>query len=173
MDIPALKKRIYSVLDLADAGHWPSRVYDVFIISLILANVATVTSYLLGAHYVEVYKQELSVFWMVSMVWFATEYALKMWACDVKGYTGWRGRLRYALSPIMLVDLVVLIPWVVPFLVPQSLLALKVFDLARLAKLTKGGKLAKGGKYLKFGKLHKTRVYTENLVETGLPTEET
>ncbi len=178
MDRTALKKRIYTILDLAEAGDWPSRAYDVFIVSLILSNVATVTSYLMGAAYVATYKAELTVFWTVSMVWFAIEYALKLWVCDVKGYAGWRGRLRYAIGPIMLIDLFVLVPWVVPFLVPQSLLALKIFDLARLAKLSKGAKLAKGGKftkltkfgkYLKFGKLHKTRVYTENLVETAAP----
>lgn len=167
-----LKERIYTLFDLAETGDLPSRAYGVFIVALIVSNVVSVTSYLVGASYVKTYASSLELFWTVSMVWFAAEYALKLWACEARGYRGWRGRLKYATKPLMVIDLLVLLPWLIPFLVPQSLLALKVFDLARLAKLAKGGKLAKSGKfaklgkYLKFGKLHKTRVYTENLIET-------
>ena len=45
----------------------------------------------------------------LSIVVFSVEYALRIWSCTAsKEYTGIGGRIRFALSPLLLIDLIVL-----------------------------------------------------------------
>jgi voltage-gated potassium channel len=49
----------------------------------------------------------------------------------------WRTRLRFALRPILLIDLLAFLPWYLHFMFPLDLRILRVFRLFRLLKLVR------------------------------------
>lgn len=69
---------------------------------------------------------------------FGVEYAMRVWCCvEDERYNGWRGRLRYALTPMALVDLLAFLP---TFLVLGEtstywLRLVRVLRILRVAKL--------------------------------------
>ncbi len=72
---------------------------------------------------------------------FAVEYALRLWAAgEEPGYRGLRGRLRWAMTPMALIDLAAFLP---------SLLSLGLSDtyLLRILRLMRLMRLAKLGRY--------------------------
>lgn len=83
-----------------------------------------------------------------SAVVFACEYALRLWTADLKyasdqrlgNAPAWRSRLRYALSPMGLIDLLAFASVVLALALPVSsniLNAVRVVRLARLFKITR------------------------------------
>ena len=72
---------------------------------------------------------------------FAVEYSLRLWSAgEEPDFQGWRGRLRWALTPMALIDLAAFLP---------SLLSLGLSDtyLLRILRLMRLMRLAKLGRY--------------------------
>ena len=72
---------------------------------------------------------------------FTVEYALRLWVC-VEDRAGRydhpvRGRLRYALTPLSITDLVAILPFYLALLLPQNLMILRMFRLVRVLKLAR------------------------------------
>ena len=76
---------------------------------------------------------------VVSVAVFTVEYLLRLWSCvaDPRYASPVAGRLRYARSPLAIVDLLA----IVPSLVPGGVLDLRFVRLLRLARLLRGLKL--------------------------------
>jgi voltage-gated potassium channel len=72
---------------------------------------------------------------------FTADYLLRLWACTLRtGFEGaLRGRLRFALTPMALVDLVSVLPFFLPLLGVDARLvrAMRTLRLLRLVKLTR------------------------------------
>ncbi|MGB3267467.1 MAG: ion transporter [Microcoleus sp.] len=70
---------------------------------------------------------------IVSSLVFTIEYALRLWVCTVDGKYSHpiRGRLRYALTPLAIIDLVSFLPFYTLLLFPN----LSVFNLISLLRL--------------------------------------
>jgi voltage-gated potassium channel len=133
-----LKKRIFEIFDLAQAGDFASRAFDVFIISLISLNVLAVILQSVEALNLRYHK----LFWhfeVFSIIVFTIEYILRLWSCTtLDSYTGAiSGRIRYALEPLALVDLFAFLPFYIPFVIPFDLRFIRVVRLFRLFRLFK------------------------------------
>ena len=112
------------------------------VLLLILANiVAMVVASHYGPH--EAMTVTLQQFELLSASVFALEYALRVWAIgaapDLEETHG--GRLRFALSPMMLVDLLAILPSLIPVF---GMLDARVLRLARLFRV---GRVFKLGRY--------------------------
>ncbi len=89
--------------------------------ALILLIAVNILAFVVGTvpDMAERYRTSLDILLHVSMVVFAWEYAVRIWTAPLHPgglYTDpVKGRLRYLVSPIMLADLVVLIPYFVGF----------------------------------------------------------
>ncbi|HBR27171.1 MAG TPA: hypothetical protein DD732_09095 [Rhizobiales bacterium] len=87
------------------------------------------------------YAMEFQVFNLFSVAVFTIEYVLRVWsAVDIPMLSRlppWRARLRFALRPIMLIDLLAFLPWYLHFMFPLDLRILSVFRLFRLLKLVR------------------------------------
>jgi len=112
-----MKKRVYQVLEVGAAVDLASKVFDWFILSLIALNVTAVV-----VETVEpIYQRAPSLFkWFetVSVAIFTIEYVLRVWSCteSKKHRSPVCGRLRFALTPMALVDLFAVLPFYLPFL---------------------------------------------------------
>jgi len=77
----------------------------------------------------------------LSVAVFSAEYVLRLWTCvEDPRYGHWAsGRVRYALGPMMLIDLAAIAPFYLPWM-GVNLLGLRAFRLLRLLRLLKLGR---------------------------------
>lgn len=132
------KKRISEILEVADVGDIASRIFDIFIVSLISVNLAAVileTVKSLSVRYSSVFRN-LEI---CSVVVFTIEYALRLWSCttDGKFRRPISGRIRFAFTPLAIIDLVAILPFYLPMLIPLDLRFLRVLRLVRIFRTFK------------------------------------
>jgi voltage-gated potassium channel len=103
----------------------------------------------------------LRAFDVVVGVLFLLEYAARLWTAPVdrRYRDGWRGRLRYARSPLALLDLVA----VIALLVPHLPIDLRQARLARLFALLRIGKLGRFGRSVSMA-MHMIRSRRDDLL---------
>lgn len=74
---------------------------------------------------------------------FLVEYGVRLWVCvEDQRYRGAAGRLRYALTPAAIIDLLALTPLLIPFIGAEAYI-LRLVRLLRIARLAKLGRYSK------------------------------
>jgi voltage-gated potassium channel len=116
------------------------RAYDLTIIWLICLNVLAMILETIQPLR-EGYGWAFHAFELFSVTVFTADYVLRIWACTLRpGFEGaLRGRLRFARTPMALVDLVSVLPFFLPLLGVdlRFVRAMRVLRLLRLAKLAR------------------------------------
>ena len=131
------QRRAHEILEAAPEGDRVSRALDYFIIALILLNTAA----LILSTVRPIYAMAPALFQyleLVSVSIFVVEYVLRIWACTVEPRYAHPvyGRLRFALSPLLLIDLLAIVPFFLPLLGLEDLRFLRAVRLlARAARL--------------------------------------
>lgn len=141
MKKPTLKERIYDVLVETDDGDLLDRIVAVFLMILIIINAFAVvveSEAEIALRFAPIFHT-LEVF---SVAIFTLEYGLRVWIAplDPRFAGAVRGRVRYMRTPLALIDLVALLPFYAPMIVPLDLRVvriLRVFRLFRLLKLAR------------------------------------
>jgi len=136
----SVKRRVHEVVGRVDPSDRQSRVSDILIMALIVLNVGAVmleTVEELAAPYALFFRG----FEVFSVAVFTAEYVLRVWSSTAGGrYEGSvRGRLRYALTPMALVDLLAILPFYLEFLTVD----LRFVRSLRLIRLFRAFKLAR------------------------------
>lgn len=133
------KTHLYAVMEKAEEGDRLSRIFDLFIITLIVLNVAMVILETVeGIN--ETYGEFIELFEVICVVIFTVEYLLRIWCCtaDKKFARPLIGRLAFMLTPMALIDLIAIFPYYVFLLVaipPDYTLPLRLLRLFRLLKV--------------------------------------
>ena len=75
----------------------------------------------------------------VSIIVFTIEYALRIWTANLlyPGLDPIRARIRYVTSPMAIIDLISILPFLVPVLHTYNLVGVRVFRLVRLLRIFK------------------------------------
>ena len=98
-----MRKRIFDLLDAGERDDFAGRAVNTFLILLILGNVLAVIFESVESFRAQ-YAGAFLMFEIFSVAIFSVEYGLRLWSCveDVthRYPATWRGRLRYALSPM-------------------------------------------------------------------------
>ena len=134
------KRRIYDILEISDPENSVTKVINFFLLALIVLNVITVI--LESVESIDrTYRDVFQLFSEISIIIFTVEYLLRIWSCDVdKEYSRpLLGRLRYAMTPLMLIDLMVLLPFYMVYIFPRSrfLRSLRILWTFRLLKVSR------------------------------------
>ncbi len=132
------KEKIHRIFEPASEGDWSSKAFDIFLVTVIFLNVLAVileSVESIGVTYSGFFK----IFSLFSVAFFSVEYLSRLWACteNKKYEKPVAGRLRYALTPLALIDLMVLVPFFLPFFMQIDLRILRVLRLLRLFTLFK------------------------------------
>lgn len=138
--IDGTKPRIHSILKVSRQPGDVSWFFDVFIITLIVGNVIAM---LLES--IEPLRQKYTVefqyFEVFSVTVFTLEYILRIWTATINTNFAApiKGRLKYALTPLALVDLLAILPFFLPFVgVDLRLLrVLRIFRVFRVFKIAR------------------------------------
>jgi len=135
----SFKYRIHEILEGNRPGDLTADIFTAFITGLIFLNVIAVileTDKNLSNLY-DVYFRFFETF---SVTVFTIEYFLRLWTCTLddrfKGIVA--GRIKYALTPLAIVDLIAVLPFYIPMIIPVDLRftrAIRLFRIFRIFKL--------------------------------------
>lgn len=129
--------RLYNVLEGTDEGGMVGKVLNAFIVALIVANVTAVVLATDASLY-QTYQSLFDWFEVVSVAVFTLEYTLRLWTapCNPR-FVGAGGRVRFAASPMAIIDLVAILPFYLPMIIPLDLRILRMLRLLRIFRLFK------------------------------------
>ncbi len=138
--IRELRRRVYQVLEQGPVGDRLSITVDRALVALILINLLAVALESVPS----LREPYQPLFWVIeyfSLVAFSAEYALRLWVAVEHGpnrhLSPARARLKYALSPAGLIDLIAVLPfWGAPLL-PDDLRVLQVLRILRFFKIAR------------------------------------
>ena len=126
------------------------RNLNILFMGLIFVNVLAVILETEEALYLQ-YKSYFHWFEVISVAIFSIEYLLRLWSCteNDKYRHPIYGRLRYILTPMALVDLLAILPFYLPMLIPVDLRFLRALRLFRVFRLLKVGRYMKSLRAIK------------------------
>jgi voltage-gated potassium channel len=134
-----IKKRIFDLLDPDNKNDFFAKLINAFLVVMIMGNVialllVTVEEY--QAKYLGLFK----AFEILSVIVFTAEYGLRLWVSDLhKAYSEpVKGRIKYLLTPLAIVDLIAILPF---FLQIFGIIDLRALGLLRYARLLRIFKL--------------------------------
>ena len=132
--------RIYQLLEKAEEGDKASRLVDIGLSVLVFVNVIAVSLETVDS----LHRAYAGLFWWietVSVTLFSVEYVLRFWsvaaAADERGISFLKARLSYVFSPTGIIDLIAILPSLLPLLFGSiDLRWLRILRLARLFKFS-------------------------------------
>jgi voltage-gated potassium channel len=134
------KTKLYDILE-TQSGGLPGKIVDTFLIVLIVSNVVMVTLHTVHSLALR-YGTFFWYFELFSVVIFSIEYVLRMWICTRN--ESYRhplfGRIKYFFSPLAIIDLIAVVPFILPMLLPVDLIFMRMLRLLRLLRLLKLGR---------------------------------
>jgi len=139
----SIRRRVYEVLEPGSSDR-TARAVDLFLIGLVLVNVGAIVLESLPALASE-YGPLFSVIELVSVVVFTAEYLLRLWSAPehapVAGLNPWHARLRFAMKPQSIIDLLAIAPMFAALFLSDNLrsfLVLRLFRFFKLARYSPG-----------------------------------
>ena len=133
-----MKKKVFNFI------HY-NNYFIKFIYGLIVLNVI----FLIIGSYKEFREQNtyfLDIFELFSVVIFTLEYFIRVWVADLDPkYSGgaFKKRMRFVFSTFGLIDLIAIIPFYLPLLIPFDLRMVRILRLMRLIRIFKLGRYSK------------------------------
>lgn len=131
-----MKKRIFEVIEKANGKDILSKIFDISIIILIILNVIAViiNSFSDLPVFLNVI---LKYFEIISIVIFTIEYLLRIWTADLLHKNSKHPHLKYIFSFMSLIDVLSILPFYIPFILPFDLRFLRMLRLLRLLRIFK------------------------------------
>jgi len=144
-----LKSKIYDVLEPDLENEGAGKLFDIFIMALIVANVIAVIIESVEGFALP-YASFFYAFDVFSVAVFTIEYVLRLWTCTVNlSYqSAIRGRLKYAVTPFALVDLLAILPFYIPTIIPLDLRFVRAIRVLRIFRVLKIGRYSYATKLL-------------------------
>ena len=133
------QQRILEILEKAKPGDKTSQYSDLFLSTLIILNLLAVS--LESVESIgNVFRYEFYVFELFSVSIFVFEYLLRIWATGANGdgslSSSFKARLKYILGFTGIIDLLAILPSLLPLLFSVDLRWLRVLRLLRLLKIS-------------------------------------
>jgi voltage-gated potassium channel len=115
-----------------------------FLIGLICLNILAVVLETVGSVY-RPHAGAFDRFEIFSVAVFTVEYALRIWSCteDPRYRRPFVGRLRFAVRPLVLIDLLAILPFYLPLVMLLNTRVLRAVRLIRLFRLFKASRYSR------------------------------
>ena len=130
------KKWVYETIQPDVSHSVMSAIFDVIVMALIVASVVIV--FAVTFNLPRDVMADLARVVDAIVVVFTVEYALRIWTADLRYGKGWfRSRVCYVFSPMAVVDLLAILPFYMPYFLPQGMLGIRALRLIRLLRIFK------------------------------------
>jgi len=146
-DAQSVRRRVWELLEVTydEADHKSTFDWvDISLFILIVLNVAVVIiESVPGVE--KAYWIWFAIFNTFSLVVFSIEYAVRLWACsaDARYSDGWRGRLRWMVTPMGFIDLFAILPSYLVILFPGVFFDMRFMRILRIGRLFRVLKLGR------------------------------
>lgn len=139
-NIKKVRRRLHEILEVGHIKDVPSIVFDIFIITLIVANVVAFLAETVSPLNI-IYARAFEVFNLVSVVIFTLEYLVRLWCAvesvPLRHLNPWHARARFASNPLMVIDLLAVLPFYLGSIFGLDLRILRILRLLRFLKLAR------------------------------------
>lgn len=135
------RRRIFNIIeDSPTPSIWAPR-FNIFMTAVILLNIFVVIIESVESLFA-VYGGLFELIDLVSVIIFTIEYSLRLWTCTLhpRFRNTVTGRLRFAATPMAIVDLLAILPFYLPMILPVDLRLLRMLRLMRLLRILKIGR---------------------------------
>ena len=136
----ALRRRVYHVLEQGPVGDRVSTIVDRLLVVLIVINLAAVALESIP-RYEDRYATAFALIEFFSLIVFTIEYGLRLWSAVEHGphqhLSPTKARLKYALSPAGIIDLIAVLPFWFAMVLPGDLRVVLVFRMVRFFKFAR------------------------------------
>jgi voltage-gated potassium channel len=135
-----LRRRIYEIMEIGRGEHHASRLFDTFIVTLILLNIAAFVAETVP-RLAAAYGPWFHDFEIASVAMFTFEYLLRVWTAVEVPFLSrlppWKARARLVRSPALIIDLMAILPFYLSQLFNLDLRVLRALRLLRFLKLSR------------------------------------
>lgn len=134
----SLKQYVFSVLETEAYKTFVGKIVNTTIISLIILNVIGLILHTVP-EYADAYVLEFYILEISSTILFSIEYIARIWVSNLKRpyKEPIKGRLKYILSPMALVDLFSILPYFIVLFTALDLRFLTIIRFFRLLRIFK------------------------------------
>ncbi|MEE0963681.1 MAG: ion transporter [Ruminococcus bromii] len=135
-----LKERIYNIIRDDDENDLISNIFDGIIITFIIINIITVIADTFNLP--EAFQQIFDVIEIISVIIFTIEYVLRVFTADLlhSDLTPTKARIKYIFSLLAIIDLLAILPFYLPFIIPIDLRVLRSLRIIRLFRIFKANR---------------------------------
>jgi len=131
-----IKKSVYRFIEKEPDEEF--KFFDYFIIILVLVNIVSIIIESFDSLPL-MYKIILNQIEIFSIIVFTIEYLLKIWTAEYKfpNCNGFISKLKYMISPTAIIDLLSILPFYIPMIIPMDLRVIRILRLTRLLRVFK------------------------------------
>ena len=132
-----MKRKIFEIIQPAADGNLASRLFDAFI--MVVIGLSVVIVFISTFELPENVMDRFIKLELIIVAIFSVEYFLRVWTADLlyPDLTPFKARLRYIKSGMAIIDLLAILPFYLPFLLPSSMISLRMLRLVRLLRIFK------------------------------------
>jgi voltage-gated potassium channel len=140
VDATPLRYRAYRLLIDGGRASFGTKVFDAFMVAIIFLSTGSVIAESVPS-VARIYGHVIETVDFLTMGAITVEYATRLWACVDDNYFAkmgpWKGRLAYACSPMMVIDLVAFLPFYLALVSALDFRFLLVLRLLRILKVAR------------------------------------
>lgn len=136
--VASIKAKLYRILEEMPAGDKVGQIVNSILLTVIFLN--TVASIIQTVNSIStLYGRFFYWFELISVILFSIEYLIRMWICTEHPHfrAAMTGRLRHAILPLSLIDLLAILPFYLPMFFPFDLRFLRILRLLRIFRVLK------------------------------------
>jgi voltage-gated potassium channel len=133
-----IKSKLYQIFESREQRTALGTTVNTIIILLIIFNLLSVIVETVSSIYNR-YQHFFTIFEIISVFAFTVEYTIRLWVCtnNNRYEAPIRGRLRYATTPLAIIDLLAILPFYLAVIAPFDLRFLRAVRLFRLFRVMK------------------------------------
>ena len=133
----SFKRRVFDIIGPSNDAGVVGRMFDFFITFLILLSVVIVFAVTFDIP-PDIHRHLLWLEGAISII-FTVEFLLRIWTARYlyPDLTPFRATVKYVFSAMAVVDLIAILPFYLPFIMPSGFLGLRALRLVRLLRIFK------------------------------------
>lgn len=129
------KKRIFDIIQIGFDEDWPSRIFDIMLMVMILINLFIAVYSTFDS--AEPYMGILGIVELITVIAFAIEYGLRIWTAEYlyPGKLKKQAAVKYITSFNGIIDMLSFLPYFLPLFFPMGVVAFRMFRVVRIFRL--------------------------------------